>query len=83
MADRSWKELHPAGKAVIVVLTVLDLALRFWALRDLARRDPGQVNGPRWLWGIALGVVTSSGILPAAYFVRGRKRGPALPSTTA
>ncbi|GAA2558249.1 hypothetical protein [Mycolicibacterium diernhoferi] len=75
MARKSWKEIPPAGKAAIIVLTALDAGLRAWALRDLAHRDAAQVNGPRWLWRIALGAVTSSGVLPAAYLLRGRKPG--------
>ncbi|MGE2730918.1 hypothetical protein ACQI4F_15670 [Mycolicibacterium vaccae] len=77
MARKSWKDLPPAGKTAIVVMTALDAGLRAWALRDLAHRDASQVNGPRWLWRAALGVVTSSGILPVAYLLRGRKRGTA------
>ena len=73
MAGKLWKDLHPAGKAMIVVLAVLDAGLRALALRDLSARDAQQVNGPRWLWRAALGVVTSSGVLPLAYFVKGRK----------
>lgn len=73
MAGTLWKDLHPASKAVIVALTVLDAGLRAVALRDLAGRDARQVNGPRWLWRFALGLVTSSGVLPIAYFLKGRK----------
>lgn len=73
MARKLWKDLHPAGKAVIVVVTALDAGLRAWALRDLAGRDANQVNGPRWLWSAGLGLVTSSGVLPTLYLLRGRK----------
>lgn len=51
----------------------MDAGLRAWALRDLAGRDADQVNGPKWLWGSALGVLSTSGVLPAAYLVVGRK----------
>ncbi|MCV7155423.1 hypothetical protein [Mycolicibacterium pyrenivorans] len=73
MVGRSWKELHLVGKATIIAITALDAGMRAWALRDLAGRDASEVNGPRWFWGAALGLVTSSGVLPAAYFLRGRK----------
>ncbi|SDE81528.1 hypothetical protein SAMN04488581_4799 [Mycolicibacterium neoaurum] len=73
MAGKLWRDLHPAGKALIVVMTVLDAGLRVLALRDLSARDAQQVNGPRWLWRAALGLVASSGVLPLAYFVKGRK----------
>ncbi|BBX17596.1 hypothetical protein CRI77_24615 [Mycolicibacterium duvalii] len=77
MAATSWKDIPPAGKATIVVVAVLDAGLRAWALRDLADRNAAQVNGPRWLWRAALGVVSSAGILPAVYLLRGRARGTA------
>lgn len=73
MAGKLWKDLPPAGKATIIAITALDAGMRAWALRDLAGRDANQVNGPRWLWSAGLGLVTSSGVLPALYLLRGRK----------
>ncbi|MCK0174926.1 hypothetical protein [Mycolicibacterium sp. F2034L] len=75
MARKSWKQLPPAVKAAVIVLAVLDAGLRAVALRDLSRRDGAEVNGPRWLWKAALGVVTSSGVLPVAYLLWGRTTG--------
>ena len=73
MAAKAWRDLPPAGKATIIAVTALDAGRRVWALRDLAGRDAGEVNGPKWLWGTAMGLVTSSGVLPAVYLLRGRK----------
>lgn len=68
-----WRDLPPAGRTAIVVAALVDGVLRAWALRDLAGRDDAAVNGPRWLWRAALTVVSSSGVLPAAYLLRGRR----------
>ena len=73
VAGKAWRDLPPAGKATIIAVTALDAGLRAWALRDLAGRNAAEVNGPRWLWSGALGMVTSAGVLPAAYLLRGRK----------
>ncbi|WP_396917859.1 hypothetical protein [Mycolicibacterium sp.] len=73
MAKNRWNDLSPTAKATIVGLAAVDAGLRAWALRDLAGRDADQVNGPKWLWGSALGVLSTSGVLPAAYLVVGRK----------
>jgi len=73
VVGKSWKDLPPAGKATIIAITALDAGMRAWALRDLAGRDAATVNGPRWLWSGALGLVTSAGVLPAVYLLRGRK----------
>ncbi|CAN3128158.1 DUF5652 domain-containing protein [Mycobacterium sp. smrl_JER01] len=73
MAAKAWRDLPPAGKATIIAITALDAGMRVWALRDLAGRDAAEVNGPKWLWGAAMGLVTSSGVLPAVYLLRGRK----------
>ncbi|MCF6386960.1 hypothetical protein L2K20_08235 [Mycobacterium sp. MBM] len=73
MARKAWKDLTPRAQATIIAVTALDAGLRAWALRDLAGRDAAEVNGPRWLWSGALGLVTSAGVLPAVYLLRGRK----------
>ena len=58
-----------------MAVTVLDAALRAWALLDLRNRPAEQVNGPKAVWGLAISVVSSAGLVPAAYLLLGRKRG--------
>ena len=53
------------GAAIEAVLTTT-------ALRDLHSRDNAQLNGPRWLWRLAM-VVQPVG--PIGYLILGRKRG--------
>ncbi|MGV0815936.1 hypothetical protein ABQF34_28635 [Mycolicibacterium boenickei] len=74
VAKKRWNDLSPNAKAAVIAVTAVDAGLRAWALRDLAARDAGRVNGPKWLWGSALGLLTTSGVLPVAYLVVGRKR---------
>lgn len=73
MPKKRWNDLSPAAKTAVVVVAAADAGLRAWALRDLAGREPNRINGPKWLWGSALGLLTTSGVLPVVYLVAGRK----------
>lgn len=55
---------------------LLQLSLLTAALADLRRRDPGEVRGPRWMWGL-VSLINFAG--PIAYFALGR-RGPSAPA---
>ena len=68
-----WNELPRPRRAVVVTVGIIDAGLRAWALADLRTRPADQVNGPKVLWGLALGLVSSAGILPAAYALLGRR----------
>ncbi len=72
----SWKDLSPTTRRWIVVVGGIDAALRAAALVDLVRRPSDDVNGSKPRWAIALAVVNSAGIVPIAYFLRGRRRAP-------
>ncbi|GAB06364.1 hypothetical protein GII30_13980 [Gordonia amarae] len=74
MAKKKWKDLSNQQKGVVVATTAVDMGLRTWAGRDLASRTQEEINGPKWAWGLGLGVVNSVGILPAVYLIWGRKR---------
>ncbi|MEO7131766.1 MAG: hypothetical protein ABIZ07_10365 [Dermatophilaceae bacterium] len=67
-----WDGLSGAQRASVATVAVLDLSLRGAALIDLSRRPQRDVRGPKWLWALSLSVVNSVGLLPIAYFVRGR-----------
>lgn len=73
MAKKRWNDLSPRAKTAVIAVAAVDAGLRAWALRDLAGRDVSRINGPKWLWGTALGVLSSSGVVPVAYLVAGRK----------
>ncbi|MFT3860274.1 DUF5652 family protein [Micropruina sp.] len=60
-------------RRVLVAVATADLALRAWALADLAARPQQKVRGPKAGWALALSVVNSVGLLPAAYLLWGRQ----------
>ena len=72
---QKWDELSPARKRLMITVGVVDAGLRAWALIDLKNRPVDEVNGPKAAWALALTVVNSAGLLPAAYLVLGRRRG--------
>ncbi len=68
-----WERMSAAERGGFVALATVDLALRAWALVDLARRPEEQVHGRKWWWGAGLSVVNSAGVLPASYLLWGRR----------
>jgi len=70
---QKWRALTPTQRKLLVAASALDTAAKTAALVDLARRPAEAVRGPKWLWAGALPVVNSAGVLPAAYFVFGRR----------
>ena len=80
MAGRKrWGDLSGRTRGLIVAVAVVDLALRTAALIDLKRRPASQVRGPKWLWGSAVAVVSSAGVVPASYFAFGRRQAGSQP----
>ncbi|MBM7516821.1 hypothetical protein [Nocardioides nitrophenolicus] len=73
MAKKRWQDLSPRTRTIILVGSALDGALKTAALTDLRRRDDSEVNGSKRKWALALTFVNSAGVLPAVYFVRGRR----------
>lgn len=72
MAKR-WSDLDPRARKAILVVGALDGALKTVALIDLKRRRADEVRGSRKAWAAALTFVNSAGVLPVAYFLRGRR----------
>lgn len=79
MRSARWNEMSPTTRALVVTVGVVDAGLRAWALVDLKNRPADQVHGPKAAWGLALTVVSSAGVLPAAYLLLGRRRSGLLP----
>jgi hypothetical protein len=69
---RRWSDLNPRVRKALVVVGVVEAALKAIALNDLRRRPKSEVRGPKWLW-TASTLVNSAGILPTAYLLVGRK----------
>lgn len=72
MNTTRWSDLSPTLRAVIIGGASLDIGLRAVALVDLARRPADEVRGSKAAWGTALGLVSSAGVLPLVYLLRGR-----------
>lgn len=57
--------------AVVIPLAVLEVGLLLYALVDLVRRSPQQINGEKWIWAIV--IVAFSLLGPIVYLVAGRR----------
>jgi hypothetical protein len=71
---KRWKDLPQNQRRMIIVGVVLEGIVKLLALRDLKRRPADEVRGPKWLWGSVIAVANSAGLVPAAYFLLGRRR---------
>lgn len=72
MPKKSWSQLTPTQRRLVVLGGALQLTLQGAALRDLRRRPPEEVKGPKWAW---VGATFVNTIGPCAYFLFGRRRG--------
>lgn len=71
MAKKTWAEMTPTQKKLVVVAGLVEVAVTTWCVRDLKHRPAGQVRGPKVLWGPAMSVQPFG---PIAYLVWGRRR---------
>jgi hypothetical protein len=67
---KKWSDLSTREKVAIVVMGSIQLTLAATAWKDLAKRPASEVNGPKPLWGLIIGV---NYVGPIAYFLKGRK----------
>ena len=70
---RKWHDLSTRTRHLIIVGGTLDGVLRLAALVDLARRPAEEVRGSKLRWAAALIFVNSVGLVPLAYFRKGRR----------
>jgi hypothetical protein len=68
-----FRRLPPAGQAAIVGITAWNLWLSGSAERDIHRRRPDQIRGPKALWRV---VCLTNTVGPAIYFRWGRLERP-------
>ena len=71
MAKKTWSDMTPTQRKIVVVTGIAEVALTAWCAKDLRQRPAAQVRGPKLLWGPALSVQP---IGPIAYLVWGRRR---------
>jgi len=67
-------ELSRGRRVGLVAAALVDLAGRAAVLVDLRGRPADGVRGPRWAWATAAALVSSAGLVPAAYFTVGVRR---------
>ena len=75
MATKTWKDLSPRTRRLLVLGASVEGLLKAAALADLARRPAGEVRGRKRWWVPAIALSNSLGAVPVAYFVWGRRRG--------
>ena len=67
---QSWSELSGGKKALVVVVSLAQIALTVAGYRDLAKRSADEVEGSKLAWGVAM---LANWVGPIAYFAKGRK----------
>ena len=70
---RRWSDISQGQRRAIIAAAAVEGALKIAALVDMRRRPASQIRGPRWLWATSVTVVSSAGVLPASYFLFGRR----------
>jgi Phospholipase_D-nuclease N-terminal len=75
MAARGqWSDLSQRTRRLLIAAAVAEGILKVAALVDIKRRPASQVRGPKWMWAVAVAVVSSAGVVPVLYFVFGRRQ---------
>ncbi|MBS2938841.1 PLDc N-terminal domain-containing protein [Nocardioides sp. J2M5] len=70
MAKKSWADMTPTQKKIVVVTGLAEVALTTWCAKDLKQRPAAMVRGPKLLWGPLLSVQP---VGPIAYLLVGRR----------
>jgi hypothetical protein len=73
VSRRKWNDLSPRARRLIVVGGVIEGVMKAAALVDLVRRPAAEVRGSKARWAVAIVLVNSLGVVPMAYFARGRR----------
>lgn len=68
---KSWGDMTPAQRKLVVLAGVVEVAVTAWCAKDLKQRPAALVRGPKLLWAPALSVQP---VGPIAYLLWGRKR---------
>jgi hypothetical protein len=74
IVSRTWNDLAPRTRRLIVVASVIEGVLKVAALVDLARRPASEVRGSKARWAVAVTLINSLGAMPIAYFAVGRRK---------
>jgi hypothetical protein len=68
-----WRELTRRQRAVVITRGLVQFGLLVAALRDLRKRPPDGIRGPKAVW-VAVSGVNYLGLGPLVYFAFGRRR---------
>jgi type II secretory pathway component PulM len=73
MGAKRWGDLSPRARKMIVGAGIAESGLKLAVLVDLRRRPASEIRGRKMAWASAM-LVNSAGIIPASYFLFGRRR---------
>jgi hypothetical protein len=73
MTHTNRHDLDPRLRQVLLMAAGVEAGLKIAALIDLAQRSPEEVVGTRRRWAVGIVVLNTLGLLPIAYFLRGRR----------
>jgi hypothetical protein len=75
MATKSWKDLSPRTRRLLLAGAAVDGGLKAAALFDLRRRPASEIRGSKRVWVPVVAIVNSAGLIPLFYFFWGRRPG--------
>lgn len=73
VTNKRWSDLDPRVRQAILIGGAFEAGLKLAALIDLVQQPRREIRGTKAGWAIALALVNSGGVLPIAYFLRGRR----------
>ena len=65
------RKLDPKGRAVVIALTAVQAVIGTLTVRDISRRSPERIRGPKLFWKLWGGTNTLGS---AAYWLVGRRK---------
>jgi hypothetical protein len=70
---RRWSDLSERDRRLLVLGAAVDAIMKSAALIDLKRRPTAGIRGRKWVWATVITLANSVGIVPAGYFLFGRR----------
>jgi hypothetical protein len=70
---RRWSDLSERTRRWILIGAAVEGCLKIAALADLRRRPAAQIRGRKWIWATVITLANSVGVVPAGYFLFGRR----------
>ena len=70
---RRWSDLSERDRRLVVLGAAVDAIMKSAALIDLRRRPATGIRGRKWVWATVITLANSVGIVPAGYFLFGRR----------